>query len=181
MKEKGFIMILGGCHLLMTNVTLLLTIFTQQQRKGRQQVKILGDQIPILTIWTANGAKRVVCREFFIGNIDALLRNSCQKITKTGIVSQDLRGKHLPHNKLPQATENSILKNSAAPEGEGEAFSRAGCWCVRANGVRDDYMATATDGTPLHCIGMYWLSIITNTNIFYWLYSFVVFTLIPVI
>lgn len=108
MKEKGFIMILGGCHLLMTNVTLLLTIFTQQQRKGRQQVKILGDQIPILTIWTANGAKRVVCREFFIGNIDALLRNSCQKITKTGIVSQDLRGKHLPHNKLPQATENSI-------------------------------------------------------------------------
>ena len=51
------------------------------------------------------------CRKFFIATLnvtDALIRSSLSKLKKMRIFSSDLQGKHAPHNKLPQESEDLI-------------------------------------------------------------------------
>ena len=64
--------------------------------------------------FTINGEKRQVCRAFFMATLnvtDAFMRGAVAKLSSSGIVEKENRGKHVPHNKLKDDDELLIREH----------------------------------------------------------------------
>ncbi|XP_072392998.1 uncharacterized protein [Diabrotica undecimpunctata] len=64
--------------------------------------------------FTVNEEKRQVCRAFFMATLnvtDAFMRGAVAKLSSSGIVENENRGKHVPHNKLKDDDELLIREH----------------------------------------------------------------------
>ncbi|CAG9840488.1 unnamed protein product [Diabrotica balteata] len=64
--------------------------------------------------FTVNGEKRQVCRALFMATLnvtDAFMRGAVAKLSSSGIVEKENRGKHVPHNKLKDDDELLIREH----------------------------------------------------------------------
>lgn len=64
--------------------------------------------------FTVKGEMAKVCREFFLSTLnitDSLIRSTISKTNDQGCVGMDKRGKHAPHNKLPESQATFLKKH----------------------------------------------------------------------